>query len=501
MGKKLLQITGARIAQLEEPASILDNTDLWIADGRILALLPAGTPAPAAGEVETLAFHNAVVIPGLINSHSHSASSVQRGCIAGSPLDLFVLDALTRRAPKPMRQVRAAALLQATEMLRRGITGCVDHFRHAGLPTVEAVMMVFSAYRDVGLRVAVAPMYEDRRHVDSLPIDQSQLPAEVRERWLASRPPAPENYFAMMEEVATEWRRRDRVQLLLGVDGPQRCSPHLLELTGEFAARHGIGLHTHVLEAKTQAMVAPADHQHSFVSLLDRYGLINPKSSLAHFVWCTDRDIELSAERGVNIVNNPVSNLLLGSGLQPTARLLEAGVNVALGSDGAGGNPISLFEQAKFAMLLSRVSQPDCERWITAPQALRMATRNGGAVLGEPGALGVIKVGAHADLAVVDLNRAVHRPLGDIWNHLVMYETGDGVDTVLVGGEVVVRNGRCTKVNDDDVLAEAEELALADRRANEPYMSRARTERAALQALITKALEKQIPLERFARLN
>jgi 5-methylthioadenosine/S-adenosylhomocysteine deaminase len=501
MGEKLLKITGARIAQLEEPASIIANTDLWIADGRILALLPSGTPAPAEGEVETLSFGNAVVIPGLINSHSHSASCIQRGCIAGSPLDLFVLDALTRRAPKPMRQVRAAVLLQATEMLRRGVTGVVDHFRHAGLPTVEAVTQVFSAYQEVGLRAAIAPMYEDRRHVDSLPIDQSQLPADIRERWLASRPPAPESYFAMMEEVAVEWRRRDRLQLLLGVDGPQRCSPHLLAMTGEFAARHDIGLHTHVLESKTQAMVAPADHRQSFVAYLDRYGLINPKSSLAHFVWCTDRDIELAAERGVNIVNNPVSNLLLGSGLQPTVRLLEAGVNVALGSDGAGGNSISLFEQAKFAMLLSRVSQPDCERWITAPQALRLATRNGGAVLGELGSLGVIKVGAHADLAVVDLNRPVHRPLGDVWNHLVMYETGDNVDTVLVGGEIVVRNGRCTRVNNDDVLAEAEELAVADRRANEPHLSNARAERAVLQSLITKALQQQIPLERFARLN
>jgi cytosine/adenosine deaminase-related metal-dependent hydrolase len=501
MEKKLLQITGARIAQLEEPASIVGNTDLWIADGRILALRPAGSPAPVEGALETIAFRNAVVIPGLINSHSHSASCTLRGCIAGAPLDLFILDAQARRAEKPMRQIRAAVLLHAIEMLRRGVTGVVDHLRHARLPTVEAVTMAFQAYQEAGLRAAVAPMYEDLRFVDSIPIDQTELPADIRERWLASRPPAAEDYFAMMEEVATQWRRRDRVQLLLGVDGPQRCSPKLLEMTGNFAARHGIGLHTHVLEAKTQAMVAPADHRGSFVAYLDRYGLINPRSSLAHFVWCTDRDIELAAERGVNVVNNPVSNLLLGSGLQPTVRLLEAGVNVALGSDGASGNSISLFEQAKFAMLLSRITEPDCARWITAPQALRMATRNGGAVLGEPGALGVIKAGAHADLAVIDLDQPVHRPLGDIWNHLVMYETGDNVDTVLAGGEVVVRNGRCTRVNEADVLAEAEELALADRKANEPYLQGARAERAVLAPLITRALQQEIPLERFARLS
>src|SRR5271166_236902 len=156
MAKKLLRITGARIAQLDEPASVLDSADLWIADGRILALLPAGAPAPVQGPVETLAFRNALVMPGLINSHSHSVSSLLRGCVGGAPLDLFVLDAQARRAPKPMRQVRVAVLLQATEMLRRGVTATVDHFRHAGLPTVEAVSAVFSAYQEVGLRAAVA---------------------------------------------------------------------------------------------------------------------------------------------------------------------------------------------------------------------------------------------------------------------------------------------------------------------------------------------------------
>ena len=152
-------------------------------------------------------------------------------------------------------------------------------------------------------------------------------------------------------------------------------------------------------------------------------------------------------------------------------------------------------------MLLSRISEPDCERWITAPRALRMATANGGAVLGEPGTLGVIKVGAHADLVVIDLNNRAYRPLGDIWNHLVMYETGEGVDTVLVGGEVVVRNGRCTKVNEEDVLAEAEELAGADRAANAPFLAKARAERGVFQALILKALQKSIQIDRFAHLD
>jgi cytosine/adenosine deaminase-related metal-dependent hydrolase len=271
-------------------------------------------------------------------------------------------------------------------------------------------------------------------------------------------------------------------------------------MAGDFAARHGIGLHTHLLEAKTQALMAPAEFGGSFVAYLDHFALIGPKSSLAHFVWCTDRDIELAAEKQVNVVNNPVSNLLLGSGLQPTWRLLEAGVTVGLGSDGCSGNAISILEQAKLSMLLSRISQPDCDRWITAPQALRMATLGGGAVLGEPQALGSIRVGAHADLAVLSLSDRMHCPLGDIWNHLVMYESGQGIDTVFVAGEPVLRRGRCTRIDEDEVYATADALAARERADSAPSLERAHAERSVFQPLILEMLQQNTTLNRFARL-
>jgi 5-methylthioadenosine/S-adenosylhomocysteine deaminase len=496
----LLQITGAKIATLRD-AQVLEGVDLWIADGRIAALLPAGTPPPCERPVETLALQNSLVLPGLVNAHSHSYASLLRGSVAGAPLDLFVMEAMARRPPRSARQVKLAVLLQAVELLKNGVTGVVDHFRFGALPTVEAIGAAFEAYKQSGMRAAIAPMFEDKVYLDSMPVDESRLPPSVRERWRTMRPAPPEDYFAMMEDVLVEWHGKDRLQILIGVDGPQRCTPRLLALAGDFAARHGIGLHTHLLEAKTQALMAPKDCGGSFVAYLDHFGLIGAKSSLAHFVWCSDRDIELAAERHVNIVQNVVSNLVLGSGIQPTARLLEAGINVALGCDSSSVGPASIFEQAKLSMLLSRISQPDCERWISAPQAMRMAAANGGAVLGEPGKLGVIRVGAHADLIVIDLTKPTYRPLGDIWNHLVMYETGASVDTVLVAGEIVVRHGRCTRVNEDDLLAEADELSAADASANAQPLATTRAERAAFQPLIHEALLRSTPVERFARLT
>jgi cytosine/adenosine deaminase-related metal-dependent hydrolase len=305
-----------------------------------------------------------------------------------------------------------------------------------------------------------------------------------------------------MEELLPRWRGvGGRLDLMLGVDGPQRCTRRLLELTGECAARHGIGLHTHLLEAKTQHLMAPAEHGGSFVRYLDQFGLVNEQSSLAHFVWCTDEDIALAAERRVNVVHNPVSNLILGSGIQPAARLLRAGVKVALGTDGQSGAAVSILDQAKFASLLSRVCDTDPAGWVDPRAAFGLATEGGAGVMGLAGELGRIEPGARADIALVDATGAAWRPRGDAYHHLVMYETGANVRTVLVEGEVVVRDGRCVRVNEDDVLEEAQSIAAELARENERWLAAVDEDSAPLIRLLVAALERRVPLNRFADLR
>ncbi len=323
-----------------------ERADLWIEGGRIAAV---GGAAPFEAE-EEIDGRGCLAIPGLVNAHTHSQSALLQGAVRGEPLDLYVIRAIARRAPRSARAVHVSATLHAAAMLRRGITAHVDHLRDGLVPSVEGCSATLAAYRDIGIRATVAPMYEDRVYLDSLPPEAQALPAEVRARYQAAKRPPPREYFAVMEELLPRWRGAEaRLDLLLGVDGPQRCTRELLEMTGEFAARHAIGLHTHLLEAKTQHLMAPADCGGSFVRYLDRFGLIGPKSSLAHFVWCTEDDIALAAERRVNVVHNPVSNLLLGSGVLPLERLLRAGVSVALGTDGQSGAVVSILDAAKLA--------------------------------------------------------------------------------------------------------------------------------------------------------
>src|SRR5271168_3803602 len=181
--KPKLRITGARIAPLGSVDDVLDGMDLWIDDGRIAAIAPTGAAAPFDGPYKTYAFENALVLPGLVNSHSHSASALLRGTSPGAPLDLYVMEAMSRRTRRTMRQVRVSVLLHAIEMLKRGITGVIDHFRSGAVPSIEAVSTVLQAYDDIGMRAVVAPMFEDKRYIDSLPIDQNRLPPALQDRW------------------------------------------------------------------------------------------------------------------------------------------------------------------------------------------------------------------------------------------------------------------------------------------------------------------------------
>ncbi len=478
--------------------------DIWVADERIVAVLPPDYPVPPAWrgpQLRSVEAAGCLAIPGLINAHCHSYAAMLHGTVPGAPLDLFVLEAMARRAPRNARAHHVSATLHALELLKHGITAHVDHFRDGAVPALAAVDAAFGAYRDIGIRAVIAPMYEDRVYLDSLPIARAELRAEVRERWEAMRKPAPAAYFELMDALL-HWRgHAGRLDLMLGVDGPQRCSEKLLQDTGEYSQRHGIGLHTHLLEAKTQRMVAPAATGGSLAALLERHALLGPAASLAHFVWCGERDMEIVAASGANVVHNPLSNLHLGSGLQPTARLLGMGIHLALGTDSASCAAPSLLEQARLMALLSRVQGDDESRWIRERAAFRAATVGGARVLGQEDELGRLAPGYRADIALIDTRGCDWRPRGDVFAHLVMYESGANVRHVLVNGALVMHDGRVQNVNQADLLAEAEELVRADTAANAQSIALAAHERPAFAALLSQALRQPLPEERFARLR
>lgn len=292
-----------------------------------------------------------------------------------------------------------------------GTTSVVDHFSERPSLTTEGLRSAADAFDNLGMRANIATMFADRGFLDTIPLLPGELPDEVRDR-PSGRAQSPEEYIAVVEQAYLDARERDgRVRVILGTDGPQRCSDHLLELTGELERKYEMGWQTHALEAKTQAVFAREQYGVGLIEHMRDMGLLNSRLSLVHAVWLSEREMELCAEYGVNIVHCPGSNLHLGSGIAPVGRYRELGVNVALGSDGGNCGGVAMPEQLRLAARLSRVTEPDYARWLTAADALKMDYSGGKRVLMR-GSCGAIAEGADADLVLLDADNCLWQPGG-----------------------------------------------------------------------------------------
>jgi cytosine/adenosine deaminase-related metal-dependent hydrolase len=210
------------------------------------------------------------------------------------------------------------------------------------------------------------------------------------------------------------------------------------------------------------------------VEHLERLGMLSPKLSCAHTIWIDDPDIERLARHGVVVVHNPESNLKLGTGIAPIGRMVAAGVTVALGSDGNVTNDNQqLHEAMRLAACLGRVVEPDRRRWVTARQALAMATAGGAAAVGQPD-LGRIEAGCRADIVLYDLDRPEWTPVNDPVRQMVFGETGASVHTVVVDGQVLVEAGHITAFDAASVLAQARPMLAAIRERNRDLYAFAR---------------------------
>ena len=193
------------------------------------------------------------------------------------------------------------------------------------------------------------------------------------------------------------------------------------------------------------------------VEHLARIGFLTPRTSLIHAVWLNPREIRALAETGATAQHNPWSNLTLGSGLQPTRALLDAGVNVSLGSDGSSSTvTVNMLQVAGSAAALSKLRGDDYAAWLSAEDVMRAGTQGGARALGFGDELGVIAKGARADLVGYRLDTPTFTPLNDPLRQLIYTERGAGLDFSMIAGEVAIRGGRLTRVDEAKLLAEIE---------------------------------------------
>lgn len=403
-----------------------------------------------------------LVMPGLINAHTHSPENYVRATAEALPLEpwLTLLYGITE--PYTPRDHYLCCMLGAIEMLRSGVTGTLDHFWMVPRPTLETLDAGMQAYRDVGLRAGIAPLYRDALIDVQYGHDMGFGLMDTLYGHLNDALPSLPEMMAIHDEFFQHWHGAEngRLTCYTGPSGIQWASETLLHESLAQARHYGSGMHLHLMETRLQDWAMRKRFGKTAVAWMAEQGLLGPDVSLAHAVWITDQDVDLIAEHGACVVHNPAANLKLGSGLAPIRKLLEAGATVAIGTDGSASSDNQvLFEALRLAALIHNPQYTDPARWITARDVVRMATEGGARTLLHAADLGQIAPGYLADLTLLDLTAPNLTPFNDPLKHLAYCETGASVHTVIVNGTMVVDDGQLTTIDVPAILAEVRERA------------------------------------------
>jgi len=409
-----------------------------------------------------------VLMPGLVNAHYHSYGSVLKGTENSLPLEPWALYTVAYGRALGAEAIRVAVLLGAAEMIRNGITACLDHFPH-----VRWADAALAAHEASGMRVAFAPFMHDVFDHEFLEV---ALPPEVRATLDGAPRSDPAAAERMYRDLASRWRGHRRVTILLGPNAFQRCSPALLEVWRRLTEDPGLHAHTHLVETRAQAVRGRAVWPEGTVAEMARGRLLGERLSVAHGVWLTPEEAELLARHGVTVVHNPASNLMLGSGRLALPAMLERGVPLALGTDSSNsGGRHDLFEIMRLALMLPRPDTPAPRAWPTARRVFEMATIGGARAIGQAGVVGRIEPGQRADLVLLDPRGAALAGGPPTVPLLVQHGSAAAVTAIMIDGVWVLREGRILAFDEAAVLARAGAIAAEVRAEAGPALVLAET--------------------------
>lgn len=433
-------------------ATYLDKDYEWaqsninIENGKIVGFSKDESPADKVIDAK-----NQIIIPGLINAHSHSYTSYLKGTIDNVPLDIYMLHAFAGNTIRSPREIYVSTILEGLQLLKFGVTSTSDHFMMRPVSTLEGLDAAVEAYTDCGIKANIAPQYSDLAFTDTIPFEKDELPEKFH-----SLPSSMthEEYFELIKTAMDKYNDKGLVNFVVGVDGPQRCSHELMVKTAQFIKENDCGWHTHILETKTQAIASYNRYGKGLIEYIADLDMLNEKTTFVHYIWVTDIEKELVRKNKVNIVHCPSSSLHLGSGIAPVDQLIKDGNYVAIGTDGGNSGNLNLLEKIRLTAGLHNLGQPEYYDWISAQKALEMTYENGARVMMRKD-IGVIDVGYAADLVFIDVNNVLWQPINNLTTQLVYMETGQNIVRVMINGETVVENGKSLLVDEDALIKEA----------------------------------------------
>ena len=437
---QLILIKNGTIVTMDRNGSIVRG-DLLIRDGRIASV--GGDNSTNVDEV--IDANGCVVMPGFVQTHLHLCQTLFRGAAD----DLSLIDWLKKRvwpmeAAHTAESVRASARLSIAELVRGGTTCALT------METVRHTEEVLRVVEESGFRATVGKCMMDRG---------DDVPRELYE----------ETHESVQESLRLidKWHGRGdgRIRCCFAPRFAISCTGELLTEVAQLACERGVMIHTHASENENECEMVERETGKRNVAYLDSLGISGAHVMLAHCIHLDEEEMTMLARAKTNVAHCPSSNLKLGSGIARVSEMLERGISVSLGADGAAcNNRLDMFTEMRTAALLQKALHgPEV---LPAAQALRMATIDGARALGLEKEIGSLELGKRADVIVVDLAQSHSSPQrDDVVSALVYSAVSSDVRATIIDGRVVMRDGELLTLNEADVIAEAnrEAKALADR--------------------------------------
>jgi 5-methylthioadenosine/S-adenosylhomocysteine deaminase len=423
-------VTNGIVLTMDGEQRTIPNGAVAIHGDRITAV---GASVDAAGGPpgKVIDARGGIIMPGLVNTHTHAAMTLFRGLADDLPLMTWLNDHIfPAEAALDHRKVYCGALLACAEMILSGTTTFCDMYLFEDA--------VARAAQTAGMRAVVGEVLFDFPSPNYGPIEEG---------------------FAYTQRLIDTFRGDPRITIAVEPHSPYLCAPELLTRAFDLAARNGLPLVIHLSETAGEVKTVRDRYGRTPVGHLGALGLLAPNVLACHCVALSDEDVALLKRHHVKVSHNPESNMKLASGIAPVPRLLAAGVCVGLGTDGAASNNnLDLFLEMDTAAKLHKVQCLD-PTVLDAGAVLRMATIDGARALGLSERIGSLEPGKQADLIVLDTRRPHLVPMYHPASHLVYAARGSDVATVVISGRVVMENGHILSFDVEQAMDDVNRIA------------------------------------------
>lgn len=421
-------INAGWIATVDAEDTIIKHGSIAVRDGRVLGVCTQAECQQKFHAEQIIDMPGHLLCPGLVNGHNHAAMSLLRGFADDLPLMTWLEQHIWPTESKYVDEEFAedGVRLAVAEMLKGGTTCFTDMYF---FPDITAKLA-----HQYGMRAQVA-----------FPV------LELQTAWASG----PEEYIDKGLQVIDDFKHSSFANVCFGPHAPYTVSRTTLERVATLANELDANIHIHAHETEHEVSSFIAEHKMRPIELLNEVGLASPRLQCAHMVHASDSDIELLATTGTHVIHCVRSNLKLASGMFRLHDMLEAGINVGLGTDGAASNnSLNMLSEMNISAIMAKAVAGKADA-VVARQALRTATINGARAIGRDDTIGSLEAGKQADFFAIDIDRIECQPMYEPVSHLVYTAQTSHITDVWTAGEKRVNNGQLTQIDGDDLRNKA----------------------------------------------